>query len=246
VTSAARDAVKRLRAAGIAFSFVSSRPPRGLLSIIEKLDQTEPIGAFNGGMIVTPDLKLLDARFIDEAAARLALDIMTSRGLDVWLFTDTDWYLRDLQGAYVARERHTVGFEPLQCDNLLPLCSRAGKLVGSTQNFDLLAACERELQEKLGSHAEARRSQSYYLDVTPAGADKGTAVRALAARLGIGLDRVGVIGDQANDLPMFAVAGLSIAMGNGPDWVRAKASHVTATNETDGFAQAIDRFVLNA
>jgi hydroxymethylpyrimidine pyrophosphatase-like HAD family hydrolase len=84
------------------------------------------------------------------------------------------------------------------------------------------------------------RSQSYYLDVTPPGFDKGTFVQAMARRLGISTDAVATIGDMQNDLAMFRVSGVSFAMGNATDDVKKLATHVTASNEDEGFAKAMD------
>ena len=95
----------------------------------------------------------------------------------------------------------------------------------------------------VGGRATAVRSQSYYLDVTPPGHDKGTFVQAMARRLGIPTDAVATIGDMQNDLPMFRTSGLSFAMGNATDDVKQRATHVTASNEDEGFAKAMD-FVL--
>ena len=99
------------------------------------------------------------------------------------------------------------------------------------------------MQEAVGAQATAVRSQTYYLDVTPPGHDKGTFVEAIAKRLGIPTAAVAVIGDMQNDLPMFAKSGLSFAMGNAADDVKSRATHVTATNEEDGFAKAMERGV---
>ncbi len=90
------------------------------------------------------------------------------------------------------------------------------------------------------------RSQSYYLDITHARANKGTAAVSLARLLGIAPRDMACIGDMPNDLPMFDVAGLSIAMGNAPDEVKARAHEVTADNDSDGWALAVERFVLPA
>jgi hydroxymethylpyrimidine pyrophosphatase-like HAD family hydrolase len=81
---------------------------------------------------------------------------------------------------------------------------------------------------------------TYYLDVTPPGHDKGTFVAAIAARLGIPFQEVATIGDMQNDLPMFSRSRLSFAMGNAADEIKRRATHVTASNEEDGFAKAID------
>ena len=67
----------------------------------------------------------------------------------------------------------------------------------------------------------------------------------IAGELGIPLDRVAVLGDMANDTAMFVRAGLSIAMGNASKAVKRAATQVTGTNEAEGFAEAIERFVLD-
>ena len=94
------------------------------------------------------------------------------------------------------------------------------------------------MQEAVGNEATAVRSQTYYLDVTPPGHDKGTFVETIAKRLGISTDAVATIGDMENDLPMFATSGISFAMGNATDEVKKHASHVTDINEKEGFAKA--------
>ncbi len=89
------------------------------------------------------------------------------------------------------------------------------------------------------------RSQSYYLDVTPPGRDKGTFVQAMARRQGIPTDAIATIGDMQNDLPMFRSSGISIAMGNATDDIKKLATHVTTSNDDEGFAGAIEMILKN-
>jgi hydroxymethylpyrimidine pyrophosphatase-like HAD family hydrolase len=96
----------------------------------------------------------------------------------------------------------------------------------------------------LGAAATVSRSQAYYLDVTAPRGNKGDGVAALAAAFDLPLASVAVFGDQYNDLAMFERAGLSVAMGQAPEVVRAAATHVSRSNEDDGVADAINRFVL--
>ena len=96
------------------------------------------------------------------------------------------------------------------------------------------------MQAAVGATATAVRSQTYYLDITPPGFDKGTFVTDMAGRLGIPLSDVATIGDMQNDLPMFAKSGVSFAMGNASDDVKKRATHVTASNEEDGWAKAME------
>ncbi len=101
------------------------------------------------------------------------------------------------------------------------------------------------MQQALGAEATAVRSQSYYLEITPPGCDKGTFVETIAKRLGISTDAVATIGDMQNDLAMFKRSRISIAMGNATDDVKKLATQVTASNEDEGFARAIDWILKN-
>jgi hypothetical protein len=116
--------------------------------------------------------------------------------------------------------------------------------VGVSQDFERLTACEAAAREALGDRVSVVRSQRYYLDVTPAGTDKGTLLVELARRLGVPREEIVTIGDMENDLPMFRNSGFSIAMGNATDEVKRTANAVTLSNEEDGFAEAIERIVL--
>lgn len=243
VTNGTVAAVERLKGAGVAVAIVSSRPPRGMLHVAAPL-KLDLFAGFNGSSIVRGDLTPVEEHFVDEDAARLAAGEMAKAGADVWIFSGNDWYVTDADGPYVAHEEHTVGFQPVVVPSFDGHFGRIGKLVGSSRDFDRLARTEGELQALLGASAAARRSQTYYLDVTNPTADKGHAVTSLARHFGVPLSEVAVIGDMVNDLPMFGVAGLRIAMGNGSDEVKAQADFVTTSNAEDGVAHAIETMIL--
>jgi Cof subfamily protein (haloacid dehalogenase superfamily) len=243
VAPATVEAVRRLREAGVPFAAVSSRPPRGMKLLIEPL-KLELFGGFNGGSIVRADYTPVEEHYVKLDAARTGIEVMKARGAYIWVFADNEWYITDPDNSYVAREIRTVQFQPTVVTDFGNHIARAGKIVGSSSDFEMLAACEAELQGLLGDGASARRSQNYYLDLTPPGTDKGYAVRAFAAHFGVPLDEVAVIGDMVNDLPMFEVGGLSIAMGNASDAVKGQANFVTTSNDEDGVAHAIEQFVL--
>ena len=90
----------------------------------------------------------------------------------------------------------------------------------------------------------AARSQPHYLDVTHPTANKGVVVERLSNYYKIPLEQVVTLGDQSNDVLMFKQSGLSIAMGNASEEVQRQATFVTASYEDEGFANAIEQFVL--
>jgi Cof subfamily protein (haloacid dehalogenase superfamily) len=245
LTDGAKRAVQRLRDAGIGFTIVSSRPTAGMQFLIEPLGITLPIGSFNGSSIVDPQLKPIEQHLIPAAAAQRSLDLLDEFGIDIWLFTNDAWLTRngDGDGEYVPNEKRAIRADPTIVRDFTPYLPSACKIVGSSSDPVVLQRCQTAIQQAVGAQATAVQSQSYYLDITPPGHDKGTFVEAMARRLRIATAAIATIGDMQNDLAMFRVSGLSIAMGNATDEVKRQASHVTSSNEEEGFAGAID-FIL--
>jgi Cof subfamily protein (haloacid dehalogenase superfamily) len=208
--------------------------------LIEPLAITLPVGAFNGSSIVDPQLKPIEQHLIPAATARRGLDVLTEFGVDIWLFTNDRWYTRNPDGEYVPHEKRAIKHDATIIEDFTPFLGSACKIVGASSDAALLQHCEAAMKQAVGTEATAVRSQTYYLDVTPPGHDKGTFVETMAKRLGITTDAVATIGDMQNDLAMFAKSGVSFAMGNATDDVKKRATHVTETNEHDGFAGAIE------
>jgi hypothetical protein len=244
VTPRTRAAVAALRERGIGFTVVTSRPPFGVRMLVEPLALDRPFAAFNGGMILRPNLDPVERHLVGAETARRAIALLRSGGVGIWLFTADAWHVEDPKGAYVEREHRTVLTEPVVVRDFEPYLGTVGKIVGVSDDFARLEALEGTVRRELEGRANVVRSQRYYLDVTPAGTDKGTAVTALLAQLGVPADRLVVLGDMENDVAMFRVAGFSIAMGNADDVVKGQASAVTPGNDADGFADAIERIVL--
>ncbi len=244
LTERTRKAVADLHRRGVAFAIVSARPPEGMRMFVEPLGLSRAMAGFNGGAYVRPDLTLLEERVLAPDVARRALDFLQGKCVDVWVFAKRRWYIRDPKGPKVDHEAMTVQFGPTVVSDFGPTLDAVNKMVGVSDDHDLLARCEAEAQALLGQSATAARSQTYYLDVTHPDANKGVAVHTLARLMGVPVDEVAVIGDGRNDIAMFAQCPFSIAMGNASDEVKAKARFVTASNEEDGFAQAVERYLL--
>ena len=240
LTEAAKGAVRRLKQAGIGFTIVSSRPTIGMQFLIEPLALALPFGSFNGSAIVDPALKPIEQHLISAATAQRSLEVLNQFGVDSWLFTNEQWLTRNPDGEYVPNEQRAIKHDPVIVDDFGRYLTGACKIVGASSDAELLQRCEAAMKKAVGAQATAVRSQTYYLDVTPPGHDKGTFVEAMARRLGIPTAEIATIGDMQNDLAMFAKSGVSFAMGNSTDDVKKQATHVTASNEEDGFAKAVD------
>ena len=246
LTDDAVAAVRALRRAGVLFAVTSGRPPRGMEMLVAPLELATPIAAFNGGLMVDQDMKVLEERALDEDVVGPVADLMGSFDLDVWLYRGADWYVPDPKGPHVDREAWTVKFDPKVMQSLDGLTDGVVKLVGVSDDHAAIEAAVEAAVKKFGRRVTAAASQPYYLDVTHPLANKGEVARYLARRYQLEPEEIATIGDQPNDILMFDHSGLSIAMGNADPEAKRAAHQTTRSNEDEGFAYAVEHFVLPA
>jgi Cof subfamily protein (haloacid dehalogenase superfamily) len=245
LTDRAIEAVRALHAADILFAITSGRPPRGMSMLVQPLQLSTPIAAFNGGLFANRDMSTIEQRVIPPQVVAPAIALLESFELDVWLYRGADWFVRDLSGPHVDREAWTVRFRPTMVKDYDDLTEDIVKIVGVNDDHDKVAAASSAANLEFGDHVSAAQSQPYYLDVTHPDANKGMVVQYLAQTYHIPAKQVATIGDMPNDVLMFAHSGLSIAMGNASMEVQRAARRITTSNEDEGFANAVQRFVLS-
>ena len=240
------EAVRALRDADILFSITSSRPPRGMSMFVTPLTLTAPLAAFNGGMFVDAQLRTLEQRTLKPDLVQPAITLMDDHDMDVWVYQHDDWFVLDRDDPHTQREARAVQFEPTEVKSFDGVSHAVSKIVGVSDDPHVVAAAHVAVMNALGGHASISSSQSYYLDVTHLDANKGCAVGFLAEHFGISPQEIATIGDGPNDVSMFQASGYSIAMGNGTDAVRHAATVVTSSNDDEGFARAVERFILGS
>jgi Cof subfamily protein (haloacid dehalogenase superfamily) len=244
LTERAAAAVEALRAAGVLFVMTSGRPPKGMAMLIKPLRIDTPIAGFNGGLYTDADLEPIEERTIPEAVAREVADMILAEGLDAWLYAGNDWLVHNSDAPHVAREQKTVQFAPKVVADFNDHFDKAVKIVGVSDDHDRILKCVEDVQAKFGRSVSAALSQPYYLDVTHPTANKGGVVDELVRRLGIPPEEIATIGDSANDVTMFEKGGFAIAMGNADDEVKGAADVVTLDCDSEGFAIAVENYIL--
>jgi Cof subfamily protein (haloacid dehalogenase superfamily) len=244
VTPRAIEAVEKLHERGVLFAITSGRPPRGMRMLVHPLEMRGPLAAFNGGIIVQPDMAVIDEHNIPAEVAPAVIDAISAHGLYPWIYRGADWYVTDPGAPHAAREAATVQFQPTVVPSYDGLLDRAVKIVGVGDDYDRVAQCEAAVQQQFGTHVSAARSQPYYLDVTHPLANKGVVAERLSHHYQIPLEQIATLGDGSNDVLMFERSGLSIAMGNASEQVQRQATYVTASNDDEGFAKAVEEFIL--
>lgn len=259
LTPRAIAAVHALADAGIAFPITSGRPPRGMQMFAEPLCLTTPLAAFNGGRFVRLDLSLVGQHVLSLDVVEPIFEVIQSHQLDAWIYRGNDWYVRERHGPHVDSEEWTVKFPPAVVRDYAEQMDEVVKIVGISDDLDAVAKCKADIERQFSSDVHckqttpqrdlqasvfAARSQPYYVDITHPQANKGAVVLALTKMFKIEPNEVATTGDMPNDIAMFEKSGLSIAMGQSSEEVKGAATHVTDSSEEEGFANAIERFIL--
>lgn len=237
------EAILRGRRAGLKFSLSSARPPFGMRWLIEDLDVQSFCAGLNGAILFHPQGEVLVQCALDHRTIETVAEQMTQWGLDVWLYTRDAWFVRRMNGPHVQHNAIALRAEPHLYAGWQQIAAPILKVVGTGNDLDMIGACESELNQATTLPISITRSQPHYIDVTHRSADKGTAAVVIAMAEGIELEDLAVIGDSPADIPMFRIAGLSVAMGQASEDVRQTASEVTSTNRDNGVASLIDRLL---
>jgi len=243
LTAATRRAVDSLRDADIELAITSAGPPRALRTLIETLGITAPVCGLHGGMLVAPDLSVLEQHVLVDGVARAVIAAMERHGLDVWVWQDDTWLVGRPDATHVAREQATVRFAPDVVDRWNERVHEAVKIAGLGDDLQALARCRADLDAHR-AHASLLHSEPRCLIVTHPRANTGELVRTLSRRLGIPPDALAAIGHAPNAVLMFRECDLAIAMGQASAAVQRRARFITRSNDAEGFAYAVRTWVL--
>jgi Cof subfamily protein (haloacid dehalogenase superfamily) len=242
VTELTKSAAAKLYGRGIELSLASSRPPRSIVPLADSLNLRGPFAAFNGALVVKRDGEVLARSVLSPETIAGVKSIADHFGIGVWLYDELDWWA-PWRDAFVDREEHTSGFGP-RIEGYDERITREANKLTVVGKPDLVSQSEQRVLAEFGNQVSASKSKPRFLDVTSYGIHKGTVVVRLAALLNIPTESVAVIGDGPNDVDMFRQAGVSIAMGQGVDEVKEAASHLTSSNDDEGWARGIEQYVL--
>ena len=242
LTPRAIEAVGQLHERGALFAITSGRPPRGMRMLISPLKLQGPMAAFNGGIIVRPDMTVVEERTVAADVAPAVIDVIRAQGLYAWIYCGTEWYVTDPHAPHVAREAATVQFQPAVVPSYDGLLDRAVKIVGRRRRPRPGSAVrDRGACSSSATRVSASRSQPYYLDVTNPAANKGVVVERLSHYYQIPLEQIATLGRRSErraDVP----AERPEHCDGQRERRGAAAGHLrdASSNEDEGFAKAVE------
>jgi Cof subfamily protein (haloacid dehalogenase superfamily) len=251
VTPRTRAAVRELQRRNIPLVLTTARPARAVQALYRQLELSGPFIAYNGALVYDPDAaETLFHHPIPLAIARRLLDCVraVSPSLTVGLEMPDGWYLDRIDPHLQARiDAGLVEMMPTVCEVEKVLSETAhgvNKLYFVASDAVRAAMEAHFVSQGLHTHVAVTSSSAEWVEISAVGVDKGAAMEALAARLGIPMENTLALGDGENDIPALQRAGLGIAMGHAPEQVRRAADVVTTSNTEDGWAAAIERYVF--
>lgn len=251
VTRRTRAAIEAARRRGIKVVLNTARPPRWIRSLHRDLNLSEPVITYNGALIYDfqQDRTVLHRPIPREIARRTLRAIRSvDSALNVGMELADEWHVDRIDPRLQADlDAFRLAMAPLvsDLDAVIATTTRGiSKLyvVGTASQREAIKA--RIARDGPSAPVEFTSSGADFLEISAAGVDKGTALRALARHLDVPLERVIALGDGENDVSALRVAGLGIAMGHADGSVRRAADLVTGSNTNDGWADAIERYAL--
>lgn len=245
VTDRVKSAIDEARKKGIKVVLISGRGYLGIENYIEELGIEDLVVTLNGAVVIDPkDKSIVFSEFLD---GEIALDVIKEneeRDLYTLLFTATDIHIEKLNDfSKIYEDNDGIKLTPVGRLSEFFHDHSVGKLI-MIDDHERLKGIREELVNKYSDKANLTFSFPYFLEMFSPLIDKGVTLSKVAAYYGIKSSDVIAFGDAENDIEMLKYAGLGIVMGNASDSIKKYGDYVTASNDEDGVAVAIEKFIL--
>ena len=244
------SALLKVQHMGIRIVLASGRPTSGLIPLANALELGNFGGfilSYNGCQVIKADngevmferrINPEQIPYLEKKSRKNNFSIFTYH--DDYILTDnaSDPHIRreaELNNLKIVEEEEfsiAIDFAPCKC-------------VLVSDDEEALRGLENHWKRRLDGVLDVFPSEPYFLEVVPCGVDKDNTLALLMEQLGVTREEVIAFGDGVADVTMLQLAGKSVAMGHAPDSVKVCADYVTASNEEDGVAQAVEKLILS-
>ncbi|MVX63823.1 Cof-type HAD-IIB family hydrolase [Clostridium chromiireducens] len=224
---------------------VSARMPKGIKFLQKELGIEEPIICYSGALILDKDNDVLAKEFIDVSKLEEIYKLTSKNNIHMSLYKDDEWYIEELD--YWARQESEI-------TNIIPNIINFKELIEKWKKDRLgpnkiLCMSKPEeinfLKENIkGINLNIYPSKPTYLEIMPTKASKTSAINCLQKKYNIDRSEIVTMGDNYNDIDMLEYAGIGVAMGNAPEEVKIHADDITLTNDENGVAEALIKYII--
>lgn len=244
ITPRVESAVRRTEAAGAAFCISSGRPLCGLQDFIGQLGLSSPVIACNGANVMLPDGTVLYECCLEPDAAMEILDFAERFGVTSCVWSHERLFVNEMNER-TRDYRRMSPLAPVRVGDFSRVCAEGVEKILWHDEAVRVQKFMKILSEEMRSEVNFFTSNPNFLEFVNKNTSKAKALEWLAGYLGVGLDETMAIGDGFNDLEMLKTAGLGVAMANAADEIKAQCGWVAPSNDEDGVAEVLERFVLS-
>lgn len=238
-------AIKKAQEMGTTFTIATGRMFRSAYPIAKELDIKGPIISYQGAYIKNVENgEVLVEYAVPIELAKEVIKTGYDAGVHINLYINDKLYVDSVTSEGIMYSNQAkVDLNPV--GNLLDFINCAPTKIIYIADSEILNTLQNKLQEKYGKSLYITKSKPYYLEFLHPHASKGYALKKLAEEMGIARDEIICFGDSYNDIDMIEFAGLGVAMGNAPEDIKKIADSVADTNNNNGVAKFLSKYVLN-
>ena len=249
ITDFSRDILKKAAEKGVAVALASGRPVLGITPVADYLNLKNYksfIMAFNGGQIIDYQSgeTVYQVEFKHEYIPE-AVKFSKKYNLPLITYNDTEILSEGPLNDWARHEEHN-------CNQKIKIIDSFDKYIDFPIVKMLMAgdpvelnAPEADIAEHFKGRLDIYRAANYFLELMPKGINKAQGLEVIANYMGITRDEIMACGDADNDVTMMQYAGLGVAVSNATEKTLAAADYITQSNNDDGVAHAIEKFILN-
>lgn len=248
ITRKTKETIFRAQEKGIKVVLASGRPTYGIVPLANEL-RLDTLGgyilSYNGGEIIDWKTKeVLHAKQLDPQVLPYLYESAKKNDFAIITYQNQFIITESPDDIYVHKEAFLNKMEIKKVDDFLSYVDFSVSKCLITGESEQLMALEKEMNDHLKGIMGVFRSEPFFLELVPNGIDKAQSLSILLDKLGMTPDEMVACGDGFNDLSMIQYAGLGVAMGNAQLVVRQQADFITLSNEEDGVAHVVERFLL--
>jgi len=245
ITPKTKEKIHEAIERGVIFTICSGRPVQGVQLITKQLEADIPVITYNGAMVITGESrKIIYSCTMRREDAIQVEKFGRERNTTIAVWADNQLYVNRMDER-AAKYSELSGTPPIKYENIEELIGKGINKILWYDEVERINEFQKELQGKLSSTVNFHTSQPFFLEFVDVNASKAIALEKLGEYYGIKREEMIAIGDGFNDLSMIEYAGLGVAMENAPSEIKEAADFVTLSNEDDGVAYVIEKFILS-
>ena len=244
ITEKTKEAIKKAVDKGLVFTISTGRPIQAVKPINEELGLDLPFITYNGAMVVMGKSKeILYSCSLNKKDALDIFQLGNSYGTTVMIWSRNRLYANRIDDR-VCKYGEKAFTKPVLVDDIGKIAEAGITKILWYEKVDTINRMFSEAGGYLNDTVNFHTSKPFFLEFVDSNASKAIAMEKLGRHFGISRHEMIAVGDGYNDLSMIEYAGLGVAMGNAPGEIRQRADYVTLTNDQDGLAEVIYKFVI--